>query len=210
MKVGCWWSGFLLTGMIAIMAAIPIIGFPKELPDAAEVRAARVSEAHVSSTSEHTGLQKSSPPRAAGYSVEASSTSAAQGPDPSRVGPHTPSNLGLHNPTNSTPTPTASDVAGQAAKHPSTATLACGNPTVAIMNNPLTHHQPPVEFTGAGLVRCAFLSPSSSAIPPSGASPWPPVSKVCFPFSHLPAPARPYLYHSFLSLLNLSISVINL
>lgn len=44
--VGAWWIGFLVAGFLALVVAVPILGFPKQLPGASEVRARKVSEAH--------------------------------------------------------------------------------------------------------------------------------------------------------------------
>ena len=46
MWVGAWWLGFLLSGALAILTAIPMLAFPKYLPGTAEIRANRVSEAY--------------------------------------------------------------------------------------------------------------------------------------------------------------------
>jgi len=44
MWVGAWWIGFLISGILAIIIAIPLIGFPKSLPGSARLRADRMSE----------------------------------------------------------------------------------------------------------------------------------------------------------------------
>ncbi|XP_072290374.1 solute carrier organic anion transporter family member 4A1 [Eucyclogobius newberryi] len=44
--VGAWWIGFLGGGALALLVAIPILGYPRELPGALETIAIRVSEAH--------------------------------------------------------------------------------------------------------------------------------------------------------------------
>uniref|UniRef100_T1JNZ4 Solute carrier organic anion transporter family member n=1 Tax=Strigamia maritima TaxID=126957 RepID=T1JNZ4_STRMM len=44
--VGAWWIGFLLTGVLAFLVAIPILGFPKRLPGSRKIKAEKISEAH--------------------------------------------------------------------------------------------------------------------------------------------------------------------
>lgn len=44
--VGAWWIGFLGTGAAALLVAIPILGYPRQLPGSQELVATRVSEAH--------------------------------------------------------------------------------------------------------------------------------------------------------------------
>lgn len=91
--------GFLVVGAVALLGAVPILGFPKELPR----------------------------------------SDSDSGPDPD---------------PNSEKTTKADKQVLEVPEDLSLpgASLACAHPTVAIMNNPLTHHQPPVEFTGAGLI----------------------------------------------------------
>lgn len=36
--VGAWWIGFLIAGGLALLAAIPMFGFPKRLPGALKAR----------------------------------------------------------------------------------------------------------------------------------------------------------------------------
>ncbi|XP_072028946.1 solute carrier organic anion transporter family member 4C1-like isoform X1 [Amphiura filiformis] len=70
--VGAWWLGFLIFGICASLLAIPIGGFPKELPATQKVRAKKVSQAHKSSSDEKVtnpsfGNQLSDFPRAIKY-----------------------------------------------------------------------------------------------------------------------------------------------
>ncbi|XP_038207850.1 solute carrier organic anion transporter family member 4A1 isoform X1 [Zerene cesonia] len=48
--IGAWWIGFILSAIICLFVALPLLAFPHELPGAAEIRAAKVSEAHESAT----------------------------------------------------------------------------------------------------------------------------------------------------------------
>ncbi|XP_033100149.1 solute carrier organic anion transporter family member 4A1-like [Anneissia japonica] len=52
--VGAWWIGFLVGGVLAFLSAIPLSGFPRELPTTAKIRAEKVSEAHADSKEEKT------------------------------------------------------------------------------------------------------------------------------------------------------------
>ncbi|XP_071956000.1 solute carrier organic anion transporter family member 4A1-like [Antedon mediterranea] len=52
--VGAWWIGFLLGGVLAFLAALPLSGFPRELPTTEKIRAEKVSEAHADSKEEET------------------------------------------------------------------------------------------------------------------------------------------------------------
>ncbi|XP_071955520.1 solute carrier organic anion transporter family member 4A1-like [Antedon mediterranea] len=47
--VGAWWLGLLLSCMLALIIALPFLGFPKYLPGHKELAKARVSEAHCGS-----------------------------------------------------------------------------------------------------------------------------------------------------------------
>ncbi|XP_020709154.2 solute carrier organic anion transporter family member 4A1 [Athalia rosae] len=57
--VGAWWIGFLAAALICFAVAIPLLGFPGELPGSQELAKERVSEAHglqsVSSASSSNG-----------------------------------------------------------------------------------------------------------------------------------------------------------
>ncbi|KAK6617800.1 hypothetical protein RUM43_014028 [Polyplax serrata] len=44
--VGAWWIGFLLSGFICLLIAIPIMSFPPALPGASTIQTEKVSEAH--------------------------------------------------------------------------------------------------------------------------------------------------------------------
>lgn len=44
--IGAWWIGFILSAILCLIVAIPLMAFPHELPGAAEIRASKVSEAH--------------------------------------------------------------------------------------------------------------------------------------------------------------------
>ncbi|KAI8503084.1 sodium-independent organic anion transmembrane transporter [Branchiostoma belcheri] len=44
--VGAWWIGFLMCAFLAWSITIPLLGYPKELPGAAEIKANKESEAH--------------------------------------------------------------------------------------------------------------------------------------------------------------------
>ncbi|XP_007882858.1 solute carrier organic anion transporter family member 4A1 [Callorhinchus milii] len=44
--VGAWWIGFLGAGGVALLVAIPILGYPRQLPGSQRFLAMRVSEAH--------------------------------------------------------------------------------------------------------------------------------------------------------------------
>lgn len=44
--VGAWWIGFLISGTLAFLLAIPFCGFPRALPGSARLRRERVSEVH--------------------------------------------------------------------------------------------------------------------------------------------------------------------
>ncbi|XP_066269957.1 solute carrier organic anion transporter family member 4C1-like isoform X2 [Branchiostoma lanceolatum] len=44
--VGAWWIGFLMCTLLAWSITIPLLGYPKELPGAAEIKANKESEAH--------------------------------------------------------------------------------------------------------------------------------------------------------------------
>ncbi|XP_013417999.1 solute carrier organic anion transporter family member 4A1 [Lingula anatina] len=44
--VGAWWIGFIFSGVLGILVAICLLGFPKSLPGAAKLRKLRVSEAY--------------------------------------------------------------------------------------------------------------------------------------------------------------------
>ncbi|CAH1775633.1 unnamed protein product [Owenia fusiformis] len=49
--VGCWWMGFLISGVLALAIALPLCGFPKSLPGSAQIRAEKVSEVYKGSES---------------------------------------------------------------------------------------------------------------------------------------------------------------
>ncbi|CAK1601566.1 unnamed protein product [Parnassius mnemosyne] len=44
--IGAWWVGFILSAILCLVVAIPLLAFPYELPGAAEIRASKVCEAH--------------------------------------------------------------------------------------------------------------------------------------------------------------------
>ncbi|XP_072947607.1 solute carrier organic anion transporter family member 4A1 [Epargyreus clarus] len=44
--IGAWWVGFILSALLCLIVAIPLLAFPYELPGAEEIRASKVSEAH--------------------------------------------------------------------------------------------------------------------------------------------------------------------
>ncbi|XP_048860331.1 solute carrier organic anion transporter family member 4A1-like isoform X1 [Brienomyrus brachyistius] len=44
--VGAWWIGFILGGIAALVIALPILGYPRQLPGSQRYVAMRVSEAH--------------------------------------------------------------------------------------------------------------------------------------------------------------------
>ncbi|KAJ0182819.1 hypothetical protein K1T71_002188 [Dendrolimus kikuchii] len=44
--IGAWWIGFILSALLCLIVALPLLAFPYELPGAADIRAAKVSEAH--------------------------------------------------------------------------------------------------------------------------------------------------------------------
>ncbi|KPJ15355.1 Solute carrier organic anion transporter family member 4A1 [Papilio machaon] len=44
--IGAWWVGFLLSALLCLAVALPLLAFPHELPGAAEIRASKVCEAH--------------------------------------------------------------------------------------------------------------------------------------------------------------------
>ncbi|KAK7884699.1 hypothetical protein WMY93_027822 [Mugilogobius chulae] len=46
--VGAWWIGFLGGGALSLLVAVPILGYPPELPGSQETAAIRVSETHQS------------------------------------------------------------------------------------------------------------------------------------------------------------------
>ncbi|XP_067940411.1 solute carrier organic anion transporter family member 4C1-like [Watersipora subatra] len=48
--VGAWWLGFLINALISLVLALFMFLFPKELPGTAEIRAAKISEAHDNGT----------------------------------------------------------------------------------------------------------------------------------------------------------------
>uniref|UniRef100_A0A672ID27 Solute carrier organic anion transporter family member n=1 Tax=Salarias fasciatus TaxID=181472 RepID=A0A672ID27_SALFA len=52
--VGAWWVGFLGGGAAALLIAIPILGYPRQLPGSQEFVAMRVSEAHQLKDGSHT------------------------------------------------------------------------------------------------------------------------------------------------------------
>ncbi|CAN9515915.1 unnamed protein product [Ophioblennius macclurei] len=52
--VGAWWVGFLAGGAAALLIAIPILGYPRQLPGSQEFVAMRVSEAHQLKDGSHT------------------------------------------------------------------------------------------------------------------------------------------------------------
>ncbi|XP_033825571.1 solute carrier organic anion transporter family member 4A1-like [Periophthalmus magnuspinnatus] len=51
--VGGWWIGFLGGGALSLLVAIPILGYPRELPGSQETAAIRVSEAHQGKEGSH-------------------------------------------------------------------------------------------------------------------------------------------------------------
>lgn len=44
--IGAWWPGFLIGGFVLFLVAVPMTGYPRDLPGAAEVRATKESEAN--------------------------------------------------------------------------------------------------------------------------------------------------------------------
>ncbi|KAG7251432.1 hypothetical protein CRUP_008891 [Coryphaenoides rupestris] len=52
--VGAWWIGFLAGGAAALLIALPILGYPRQLPGAQKYAAMRVSEAHQLKDGSHT------------------------------------------------------------------------------------------------------------------------------------------------------------
>ncbi|XP_013188543.2 solute carrier organic anion transporter family member 4A1 [Amyelois transitella] len=44
--IGAWWVGFILSAVLCLIVAVPLLAFPYELPGADEIRASKVSEAH--------------------------------------------------------------------------------------------------------------------------------------------------------------------
>ncbi|CAH2989596.1 unnamed protein product [Chilo suppressalis] len=44
--IGAWWVGFILSALLCLIVAVPLLAFPYELPGAEEIRATKVSEAH--------------------------------------------------------------------------------------------------------------------------------------------------------------------
>ncbi|XP_028034167.1 solute carrier organic anion transporter family member 4A1-like isoform X1 [Bombyx mandarina] len=44
--IGAWWIGFILSALLCLIVAVPLLAFPHELPGASEIRASKVSEAH--------------------------------------------------------------------------------------------------------------------------------------------------------------------
>ncbi|XP_026319566.1 solute carrier organic anion transporter family member 4A1 [Hyposmocoma kahamanoa] len=49
--IGAWWVGFILSAVLCLIVAIPLLAFPYELPGAAEIRSSKISEAHEGSAS---------------------------------------------------------------------------------------------------------------------------------------------------------------
>ncbi|KAL4713814.1 hypothetical protein ACJJTC_015468 [Scirpophaga incertulas] len=49
--IGAWWIGFLMSALLCLVVAIPLLAFPYELPGAEEIRASKVCEAHASTAS---------------------------------------------------------------------------------------------------------------------------------------------------------------
>ncbi|XP_041975302.1 solute carrier organic anion transporter family member 4A1 isoform X2 [Aricia agestis] len=49
--IGAWWVGFLLSALLCLVVAVPLLAFPYELPGAEEIRNSKVSEAHEGSAS---------------------------------------------------------------------------------------------------------------------------------------------------------------
>ncbi|XP_056130821.1 solute carrier organic anion transporter family member 4A1 [Lampris incognitus] len=52
--VGAWWIGFLAGGAAALLIALPILGYPRQLPGSQKYVAMRVSEAHQLKDGSHT------------------------------------------------------------------------------------------------------------------------------------------------------------
>ncbi|KAK2850993.1 hypothetical protein Q5P01_007269 [Channa striata] len=52
--VGAWWIGFVAGGIAALLVAIPILGYPRQLPGSQEYVSMRVSEAHQLKDGSHT------------------------------------------------------------------------------------------------------------------------------------------------------------
>ncbi|CAL8326376.1 unnamed protein product [Merluccius merluccius] len=52
--VGAWWIGFLAGGAAALLIALPILGYPRQLPGYQKYAAMRVSEAHQFKDGSHT------------------------------------------------------------------------------------------------------------------------------------------------------------
>ncbi|XP_072028586.1 solute carrier organic anion transporter family member 4A1-like [Amphiura filiformis] len=72
--IGAWWLGFFIGGVIAVLVAVPLFGFPSEFPGTKEIRAAKVDQAHQSKHTDHAttpgfGEKLSDFPRAVMYLV---------------------------------------------------------------------------------------------------------------------------------------------
>uniref|UniRef100_A0A672ID70 Solute carrier organic anion transporter family member n=1 Tax=Salarias fasciatus TaxID=181472 RepID=A0A672ID70_SALFA len=80
--VGAWWVGFLGGGAAALLIAIPILGYPRQLPGSQEFVAMRVSEAHQLKDGSHT---TASDPQFAFWSLDTLNT--------------TTNHISSHNPT---------------------------------------------------------------------------------------------------------------
>ncbi|XP_061385578.1 solute carrier organic anion transporter family member 4A1 isoform X1 [Danaus plexippus] len=48
--IGAWWVGFILSAVLCLVVAVPLLAFPYELPGADEIKASKVSEAHENAT----------------------------------------------------------------------------------------------------------------------------------------------------------------
>ena len=41
--IGAWWTGFILSGVMAILSALPLIMFPRKLPECDEVLTMKIA-----------------------------------------------------------------------------------------------------------------------------------------------------------------------
>ena len=42
--VGAWWTGFIFSGVVAVMAAIPLIMFPRKLPESDKILEKKIAQ----------------------------------------------------------------------------------------------------------------------------------------------------------------------
>ena len=45
--IGAWWTGFILSGVMAILSALPLIMFPRKLPEADEVLTMKIAAGRI-------------------------------------------------------------------------------------------------------------------------------------------------------------------